>query len=127
MDTTQLLSFEYRSSAPEELENFLSEVLQLDVEAIPDGLFSVRLGDVVMKVLNGESSAGKFQVALSPESFADLPARWEFFCFRYGESARATFAKAEAVFQTNEGSSWFITAAPTVHPSKNFEIPVRNF
>ena len=124
---TQLLSFEYRSRTPEELENFLSEVLQLDVEPVSDALFSVRLGDVLMKVLQGEGSGGKFQLAISPESFADLPARWEFFCFRYGNSADVTFNKAQAVFKTHEGSIWLISAAPTVHPRENFEIPVRNF
>ena len=124
---TQLLSFEYRSRAPEELENFLSEVLQLDVEPVSDALFSVRLGDVVLKVLHGESSGGKFQLALSPECYADLPARWEFFCFRYGNSAEVSFSKAQAVFKTHEGSIWLISAAPMVHARENFEIPVRNF
>ena len=124
---TQLLSFEYRSRAPEEIENFLSEVLQLDVEPVSDALFSVRLGDVVLKVLQGEGSGGKFQLALSPESFADLPARWEFFCFRYGNSAEVSFHKAQAVFKTQEGSIWHITTAPTVRTCENFEIPVRNF
>ena len=124
---TQLLSFEYRSHKPLELENFLSEVLQLDVEPLSDALFSVRLGDVVLKVLQGEGSGGKFQLALSPESFADLPARWEFFCFRYGNSAEVSFNKGHAVFKTHEGSIWQVLAAPTLHSRENFEIPVRNF
>jgi hypothetical protein len=124
---TQLLSFEYRSRFPEELENFLSEVLQLDVEPVCDALFSVRMGDVVLKVLQGEGSGGKFQLALSPESFADLPARWEFFCFRYGNTAEASFGKAQSVFKTHEGSIWLISAAPAIQPHEKFEIPVRNF
>lgn len=124
---TQLLSFDYRSPAPEELENFLSEVLQLDLEPVSDALFSVRLGDVAMKVLNGEGGQGHFRVALSPESFADLPARWEFFCFRYGSLAETRFSKLEACFETQEGSVWHILVAPSILPHEKFEIPVRNF
>jgi hypothetical protein len=123
---TQLLSFEYRSRYPEELENFLSEVLQLDVEPVADALFSVRLGDVLLKVLGGEGMGGTFQLALSPESFADLPARWEFFCFRYESRPEARFGKADACFKTQEGSVWQVLASPGIPPRENFEIPVRN-
>ena len=76
---TQLLSFEYRTEHPEDLENFLSEVLQLDIKSSSTGLFSVQFGNIVMDVVQGTSLGGTMQVALAPENFNDLPARWEFF------------------------------------------------
>lgn len=124
---TQLLSFEYRTEHPEDLENFLSEVLQLDIKSSSTGLFSVQFGNIVMDVVQGTSFGGTMQVALAPENFNDLPARWEFFTFRYSERPTVNFVKSLAVFQMKDGSVWKITAAPLSFRHENSEIPVRNF
>ncbi len=123
----ELLSFEYRTENPEDLENFLSEVLQLDIKTSTTGLFSVQFGNIHMHVLRGESVPTTFQLALSFESFTDLPARWEFFTFRYNEKCTASFETNQAIFKNPNGVLWRVMAAPTIARHENSEIPVRNF
>lgn len=124
---TQLLNFEYRTEHPEELENFLSEVLQLDIRPSQTGLFCVQFGNVQMDVVQGSGTGGTLQVALARENFDDLPARWEFFAFRYNERPTVNFVKSLAVFQMRDGFTWKITAAPMPLRHENNEMPVRNF
>jgi|GEM_PF-4967215 len=124
---TQLLNFEYRTEHPEELENFLSEVLQLDIRPSQTGLFSVQFGNIQMDVMQGSGGGGTLQVALARENFDDLPARWEFFTFRHNEHPTVNFVKSLAVFEMRDGFTWKITAAPMSFRHENSDIPVRIF
>jgi len=123
---TQLLSFELYTDMPDALERFLSDVLQLEIEESPCGLFRVQWGQVTMDVLQGKSSPANFYVALNPQSFADLTARWEFFTFRYAERPEANFYPAKAIFRMVSGESWHVTALPARSSDESSEIHVRN-
>ena len=122
----QILGFELYSSHPEALERFLSDVLSLDIES-GEGMFRVQLGQLGMTVQKGDGPGIKMQIALSVESYFDLPARFEFFCFRHEDRPQVIWHKNKSVFVTKDGHEWSVIASQSLFPHESLDSCVRNF
>jgi hypothetical protein len=122
----KLIGFSIYSSAPEELKRFLSEVLSLEIDSGP-GLFRVKLGELFIDIFAGDSLPTMFQWELSLESWYDLAARWEFFCFRYAEcQPTREILPIGLRFTTTDGHMWFVNSPQSISPNENPSISVRN-
>ncbi len=122
----KLLSFSLYSSAPEELKRFLSEVLSLETES-GVGLFRVKMGELAIDIFQGDSPPMMLQWELSLESWYDLAARWEFFCFRYAEGQPTREVTPLGLrFTSTDGHMWFVKPPAHITTCENPSIPVRN-
>ena len=102
----QLLSFELSTEGPELLKEFLSEVLAAEI--MPgEGLFAAELGGLKLDVVQGATAPRRLTLALSPEAFADILPRWEFYCFRHERRPTLERSSAERlIFSLPEGMVW---------------------